>query len=175
MSFQVSGHFGSGTTQSLKSALDSRVRIDQADRLGSQRQNLGEGLMCPAGSGSIAFDVYGRPADQNTLLLNDAACSNYTKWSAARRIQVENLERPYLPICAAGLRGAADFMGKARDNMPQNLYGTGYQGNMIRHYDTANNMPWSEGPQGPNPPYYQKQVQPFSFSHDASAGNTYRG
>ncbi len=162
------------SVQSLKSALDSRVRIDQSSRLGSQRQNLGEGLMCPAGSGDIQFDIYGRPSSQKTLLLNDAACSNYTEWSSARRIEVENLERPYLPICAAGLRGAGDYMGKARDRLPQNLYGDGYQGNMVRHYNTATNMPWSEGPQGPRVPFYQKQIQPFSYSHDSSS-HLYRG
>ena len=132
-----------GTTQTLKSAIDSRVRTDQASRLGSQRQNLGEGLMCPAGAGDIAFDIYGRPADQNTLRLTDAACSQYTKFSARRRIEIENNERPYLPVCAAGLRGAADYMGVGRDLLPQNLYGEGYQGNMVRHYPTATNMPWS--------------------------------
>jgi len=174
MSSQVSGSFGGFSGQSLKSSLDARVRIDQSERLGSQRQNLGEGLMCPAGSGDIAFDVYGRPADQNTLHLADSACSHYTKWNAARRIEVENLERPYLPVCAAGLRGAADYMGKGRDLLPQNVYGTGFQGNMVRHYNTANNMPWSEGPQGPNLPYYQKQIQPFAYSHDA-VSNLFRG
>ncbi len=162
-------------TQSLKSVLDARVRIDQSERLGSQRQNLGEGLMCPAASGDIQFDVYGRPAGQNTLLLNDSACSNYTKWSSARRIQVENQERPYLPVCAAGLRGAADFMGKGRDHLPQNVYGEGYKGNMVRHYANASNMPPSEGPQGPNPPYYHKRIQPASLSMDATGGAFYRG
>lgn len=168
MSFQVTGNFGSNTTQSLKSALDARVDISQTEKLASQRQNLGEGLMCPAGAGDIANDVYGRPVSQKTLKLNDSSCSNYTEWSAARRIEVENMERPYLPICAAGLRGAADWMGVGRDNLPQNLYGEGYQGNMIRHYPLANNAPWSEGPQGPNPPYYMKQIQPFSFSMDST-------
>ena len=163
-----------GTTQTLKSALDSRVRLDQASRLGSQRQNLGEGLMCVAGAGDIANDVYGRPVSQKTLLLNDSACSQYTEWSAARRIEVENNERPYLPVCAAGLRGAADWMGVGRDLIPQNLYGEGYQGNMIRHYDTANNAPWDSGPVGPNAPYYFKKIQPFSYSMDASS-NLWRG
>ena len=162
------------TTQSLKSALDSRVRIDQSSRLGSQRQNLGEGLMCPAGSGDLAFDIYGRPADQNTLLVNDSSCSNYTKFSTLRRIEIENMERPYLPVCAAGLRGAGDYMGKGRDLLPQNLYGEGYQGNMVRHYPTATNMPPAEGNQGPNPPYYQKAIQPFSFSMD-STSSLFRG
>ena len=160
---------GIGSTQTLKSALDSRVRIDQSFKLGSQRQNLGEGLMCPAGSGDIAFDIYGRPASQKTLLLNDAACSNYTEWSSARRIQVENNERPYLPICAAGLRGAGDFMGVGRDIIPQNMYGEGPAGNMVRHYRTPNNAPPSQGPQKPRVPYYQKQIQPFSYSMDADS------
>lgn len=162
------------STQTLKSALDSRVRIDQAGRLGSQRQNLGEGLMCPAGAASIAFDIYGRPASQKTLLLNDSACSNYTEWSARRRIEVENMERPYLPICAAGLRGAADWMGKGRDILPQNLYGDGYAGNFVRHYNTANNAPWAQEPSTMQQDYYHKDIQPFSFSHDASA-QLYRG
>jgi len=164
----------SSSVQTLKSSLDSRVRLDQAGRLGSQRQNLGEGLMCPAGAPNIMFDIYGRPASQNTLLLNDSACSNYTEWSARRRMEVENMERPYLAICAAGLRGAADWMGKGRDVLPQNLYGEGYSGNFVRHYDTANNAPWSEGPQGPSANYYQKNIQPFAFSHDAG-GFQYRG
>lgn len=164
----------SASTQTLKSALDARVRNDQASRLGSQRQNLGEGLMCPAGAGYIHNDVYGRPVSQNTLLLNDSACSNYTEFSAQRRIEVENNERPYLPVCAAGLRGAADYMGVGRDILPQNLYGEGYQGNMIRHYNNATNSVPSEGPQGPNPAYYQKQIQPFSYSHSADS-NLWRG
>jgi len=162
------------STQTLKSAIDSRVDVGQTWRLGSQRQNLGEGLMCPAGAGDIAFDIYGRPADQNTLTLTDSACSNYTKFPAARRIEVENLERPYLPVCAAGNRGAADYMGKGRDLLPQNIYGEGYQGNMVRHYPTRGNQPWSEGPQGPNPPYYQKQIQPFSYSMDGTS-HQFRG
>lgn len=175
MSFQTSGNFGSNTTQSLKSALDSRVNIAQTERLGSQRQNLGEGLMCPAGSGDIQNDIYGRPANQNTLRLTDSACSHYTKWNAARRIQVENNDRPYLPICAAGLRGAADMMGVGRDNIPQNLYGEGYQGNMIRHYNTANNAPWHQGPEGPDVPFYtQKFIQPATLSMDGT-NFQYRG
>ncbi len=162
------------TTQSLKSALDARVRLDQAGRLSSQRQNLGEGLMCPAGAANIQFDIYGRPANQKTLLLNDSACSHYTEWSAQRRIEVENMERPYLPVCAAGLRGAADWMGKGRDILPQNLYGEGYSGNFVRHYNTANNAPWAQEPSNMQMDYYQKDIQPFDFSHDASSF-TYRG
>lgn len=156
--------------QSLKSALDARVRTDQAERLGSQRQDLGEGLMCPAGSGDIQHDVYGRPSGQNTLLLNDSSCSHYTKWSARRRIGVENNTRPYIPVCAAGLRGAGDAMGVGRDIMPQGLYAGSQRGNFVRHYPTANNAPL-QPPNKCRERYgcYVKRVQPFSFSHDATS------
>lgn len=165
---------GLSTTQTLKSAVQTRVRWDRAERLGSQRQNLGEGMMCPAGAQSIAFDIFGRPANQNTLLLNDSACSNYTIFSAERRIEVENMERPYIPICAAGVRGAADFMGKGRDQMPQNVYGDGYAGNFVRHFPTASNSPW-ESPNVPSKPYYHTRIQPFSFSMDATSNGIFRG
>lgn len=165
---------GLGTTQTLKSALQTRVRDDRASRLGSQRQNLGEGMMCPASAQNIAFDIFGRPANQNTLLLDDSACSNYTIFPARRRIEVENMERPYIPICAAGNRGAADFMGVARDLLPQNIYGEGYGGNMVRHYDTANNSVWE--PNEPSPTgYYQRRIQPFDFSMDATSVGVFRG
>lgn len=162
------------STQTLKSALAARVRDDQAYRLGSQRQNLGEGMMCPAGAGDLANDIYGRPVSQKTLLLDDAACSNYTEWSAARRIAVENQERPYLPVCAAGLRGAGDFMGVGRDMTVQNMYGTGMEGNFVRNYSTPNNMP-PDGPAGPRAPYTQRPVQPWTGSMDATSGAFYRG
>ena len=158
-----------GTTQTLKSSTDSRVRIDQSYRLGSQRQNLGEGLMCPAGAGDIGFDIYGRPATQNTLRLLDSACSTYTEFPAQRRIEVENMERPYLPICAAGMRGAGDLMHLGRSSMPKNLYGTGYRGDFVRVYNTANNLPWSETSPEPTCPFYQKKIQPFAYSHDSTA------
>lgn len=166
----------SGSGQTLKSALTSRVRIDQAERLASQRQNAGEGLTCPAGAGHIAFDIYGRPAPQSTLLLNDAACSNYTQYSAARRIEVENFVRPQVGICAAGQRGAADFQGVGRDLIPQNLYGTGFEGNFVRHYNTPNNAPWDVTPDCPGQKTYSSlpRVQPWTGSHDATS-KTWRG
>lgn len=163
-----------GSSQTLKSALDSRVRIDQSQRLGSQRQNLGEGLLCPAGAGDIGFDIYGRPATQNTLRLLDSACSQYTDFPTARMIEIENLNRPYLPVCASGQRGASDLMGMGRADMPQDLYGDGYRGNFVRHFSTANNLGWDETPPEPYCPYAQKRIQPFSWSHD-STGNIFRG
>lgn len=162
----------SGNYQTLKSALDSRVRVDQAQRLASQRQDLGEGLMCPAGAGNISFDIYGRPATLNTLPIQQpyaASCGNYT-YSSADLMQFETNQRPYIPICAAGLRGAGDFMGVGRDQMPQNLYGNGYRGNFVRQYPTPNNAPfYSEPVRRTNPSMYNKPVQSFDFSMDAQS------
>lgn len=162
-----------GTTQTLKSAQQSRVRIDLANRQGSARQNLGEGLMCPAGAGQISFDIFGRSVNQNTIaFLTDSACSLYTQFKASDRIQSENMERPYLNICAAGNRGAGDMLN-ARDRMPQNVYGEGYGGNFVRHYDNASNSPW-ERPLQDLPPLYHNRVQPWDGTMDAT-GFSYRG
>ena len=111
--------------QTLKATLQSRVINAQTERLSSQRQNLGEGLTCPAGSGNIHHDVYGRPVTQNTLDLRDSACSHYLI-DASEFMQYETNHRPHLPICAAGLRGASDMAGWGRDLLPQNLYNEGY-------------------------------------------------
>lgn len=157
--------------QTLKSSLDKRVRIDQVQRLSSQRQDLGEELMCPAGS-TISFDIYGRPATLNTLPIQQpyaASCGRST-YTAAELMGFESNQRPYVPICAAGLRGAADFMGVGRDQMPQNLYGDGYRGNFVRTYPTANNAPYySEPIRMQNPSLWNKPVQSFSFSMDGTS------
>lgn len=152
--------------QTLKAALQSRVSVAEAERLGSQRQNLGEGMMCPAGAGDIMFDIYMRPAGQNTLTLNDSACSNYTDFSARRRMMIENAERPMLPICTAGLNGGADLMGKGRPWIPENVYGEGDRGKFVRHYPTRTNRP-EERPTYPMH-FSQKLIQPFTFSMDAT-------
>lgn len=112
------------SVQSMKAALQSRVVPSQSTRLSSQRQNLGEGLTCPAGAANIHNDIYGRAVTQNTLDLRDSACSNYTI-SAPVYMQYETNNRPTIAICAAGLRGASDMMGVGRDSIGLNLYNTG--------------------------------------------------
>ena len=169
--------------QSLKASLQSRVINAQSERLSSQRQNLGEGLTCPAGSGNIHHDVYGRPVTQNTLDLRDSACSHYLI-DAAEFMQYETNHRPHLPICAAGRRGASDMMGVGRDLIPQNLYAFSYdptrpkgdqdlgdfRGQFERTYGTPNNAP----PQGnwriPRQAPYDKTVQAYDFSNDGTSG-----
>jgi hypothetical protein len=152
--------------QTLKAALQTRVDSAQAGRLGSQRQNLGEGMMCPAGAQYLAFDVYGRPANRNTLNLNDSACSNYAITSATY-MQYESNNRPMIPICAAGLNGGGDLQGTGRNFMPRDLYGTGKAGEFVRHYGTRTNRPEEVAKEAKW--FYQKAIQPFNFSHDATA------
>ncbi len=158
-----------GQPQTLKSALQSRVSTGQAQRLGSQRQDLGEGMMCPAGAGRIAHDIYMRPVSQNTLRLEDSACSNYTEFSAARRIAVENLERPALWVCAAGLNGS-DPQGTGRNFMPEGIYDGSKRGAFVRHYSSRANRGEMEHPRK-DLIYTPKQVQPWyrwNGSNDAS-------
>lgn len=158
----------SGTTQTLKSSLQSRVNLANTERLGSQARNLGEGALCGAMAG-LHNDVYGRPVSQNTLRLLDSACSNYTEFPAARIISIENSERPVQNLCSNGNCGGGDFMGVGRDRIQQNLYGWGNQANFIRTYPTRNNAPWDPKPARPQMPYYQMQIQPATFSHDGTA------
>ena len=84
------------------------------------------------------------------------------------------MERPYLPVCAAGNRGAGDFMGVGRDIIPQNLYGEGQRGNMVRHYNTQNDAPWSTEVNQPSQ-YYWRIEQPYSYSHDSTKSAYWNG
>jgi hypothetical protein len=84
--------------QTLKPALQNRVRLDQAETHAFYRNSGFEGF-CPAGGGDIFRDVYGRPVNPDTLLLNDAACSTqYPIRNAQGRLRVEAVERPYITL-----------------------------------------------------------------------------
>lgn len=154
-----------GQPQTLKSALQGRVSVGQAQRLGSQRQNLGEGMMCPAGAGRIHHDQYMRSVSQNTLHLADAACSLYTEFSAARRIAIENSERPSLQVCTAGMNGS-DPQGTGRNFIPEGIYDGSKRGAFVRHYSTRANRGEAEHPVQPYL-YSSRPVQPWDGSHDA--------
>lgn len=159
---------------SMKSANGVRVDVGRSTTLYSAARCLGESLMCPASAQDLQNDIYGRPAAQSTLALNDASCAQGTLYPAYRRIAVENQNRPYIPICAAGMRGAGDFMGVGRDLVPQDLYGFGDQANFVRHYNTANDAP-PDVPQPRKMNYHRRMEQPFSFTHDAAVSTQYRG
>ena len=166
--------------QTLKSVQASRIDPGKAFNSAGHRENLGEGLFCPAGAGGLHHDVYGRPADQNTLGTADGfftlepACPQYTKFSASRMIQVENNQRPYLPTAAAGLRGAADLMGRGRHRIGQNVYGEGHRGDFVRHYNTHNDAPDDPPDYLWRPTTYRLRVeQPYDYSHSSAEKSVY--
>lgn len=161
--------------QSLKSANLVRVDVGRSTTLYSAARSLGESLMCPAAAQDLQNDVYGRPASQNTLPVNlDASCAQGTLYPAYRQIAIENQNRPYIPICAAGMRGGGDMMGVGRDLVPQDLYGFGRSGDFVRQYNTPNNAPW-DAPAPRQPNYSRRMEQPFSFTHDATISAYFKG
>jgi len=128
----------------LKSAIDGRVNISTAQRIGSERTNGGHGANCVAEAGELRHDVYGRPASQNTLDLSNSDCSKYTEFNVRRRIATESIERPYVPVCRVGRPG--DGMAVGRDVNPRDIYGGTDcgRGNFFREYSSPNNAPPSQ-------------------------------
>jgi hypothetical protein len=154
--------------QSLKSSQVARTDVGRSITLYSASRSLGEALMCPASAQELQNDIYGRPASQQTLPVNlDASCAQGTMYPAERQIAVENQNRPYIPICAAGMRGSSDLMSKGRNLMEQDLYGFGRQADFVRHYPTANNAPW-DFPPPRKPNYHYRMEQPNTLSHDSN-------
>ncbi len=149
--------------QTLKAALPSRVSIGYAQRLGSERQDLGHGEFCPAGANAPSFDEYGRPATANTLTVKEpyaAACGNYV-FSAAAHMQFEGNHRPYVGTCAVGLRAGGDLGNQSRQYIPQNLYDANdNRGSFNRR------APFDEA--ASNSAIYRQQ-QPYSGSMDATS------
>lgn len=164
------------STQTLKAASESRVRTDYTSWAAAGRIQGHFYDTCPASSHDLMNDVYGRPVNQNTLDMRSADCNAYAPHpqTAHDHIQRENNERPYLPIAAAGMRGAGDFMGVGRDLIPQDLYGDGTRGNFVRHGSCANQLP--------KPPVQipqvmaERRVQSNHLpSHDTQSPYAFRG
>jgi hypothetical protein len=163
--------------QTLKSA--SHVKVDQgkAINLYASRQNLGEGLFCPASAHVLRHDIYMRPANQNTLTVNlDASCAQYSEYPAQRQIGIENMTRPYLSIGSSGLTGS-DLMGKGRDMVVSNLYQEHPtdRGHFVRHYPNRKNAPFDKPSSCSSQYYSDRKIQPYSYSHDASSTYLYSG
>lgn len=155
--------------QTLKSALDDRVRVDRTSREYAARYNLGEGIFCPTGGGDLSYDIYGRPANTKTLNLNDASCSNYTGIDSTRYISYENNNRPYLPVSGSGSRGYGDTMAKGRDIFPQNVYDDG-NAQFHQYYPTPNNGPPPEMTYDAMTFKYPVPYRGFTMSHDTGSG-----
>lgn len=157
--------------QSLKSASSDRVRLDRAARNYSARFNGGFGEFCPAGSGDLSYDVYGRPISNKTINFDDSSCSNYTGISTTRMLSYENNNRPYLPIAGAGSREYSDTMGRARDIMPKDVYHQQQDNSFHRHYQTPNNGPPNEMTWVPKKFNYPVPYKSFPMSHDVGGGS----
>lgn len=160
------------SVQTLKSASVVRVSPSRASTLYAASRHLGEPKICPAGAGHLSYDIYGRPATQNTLTVHmDASCGQQSQYDVANHLNRENLERPYVQIAPPGLRGAGDFSGKGMDFLPVGLYENTTAGKNVRHYQTPNDAPPEHYAQ-PRVPYgsviYTRGESNFDFSHDAT-------
>lgn len=143
--------------QTLKSAIAGRVVVGTAQKFGSERTNGGNGQFCSAGCGSLGRDIYGRPANQDTLNVSDNSCSQYTEYDVRRRIANENIERPYIPICRVGRPG--DGMGVGRDVNPRDLYGVDPgRGHFYKEYNNLRNMPPFANPSGRDAPVHAPYI-----------------
>lgn len=161
--------------QTLKSASSTRIDTGLAPELYSASRGLGESLMCPANAQLIQNDIYGRPASQNTLPMKlDASCAQGSFYPADRIMAIENQARPYIPIAAAGMRGAGDLMGVGRDLNPVNLYGDGRSGSFVRQYSTPNNAPFEQVSRRV-PMVFNRREQPSTLSMDSQQSAFYRG
>ena len=156
--------------QTLKSALESRVRIDYTQWNAAARQQGHFYDTCPADSHNLMNDIYGRPVNQNTLNMADASCNAHAPHpqTVNSRIQIENDERPYIPLAGTGMRGAGDLMGKGRDLFPQDLYGNGNRGNFVKYGNCGLQLPKPQ-PQLAPPIYDRRQQQVHLPSHDTTS------
>lgn len=162
------------TQQSLKSANLVRVSTGASQHLYAARQNLGESLMCPANAQHLQNDIYGRPVTQNTIPLNmDASCAQGSTVDTRKYIEIENMNRPTLTVCGAGLRGG-DLLN-ARNLMPRSLYDGCSRGDFVRTYPTPNNAPFDIASPMMNNRCPERVWQPFDFSMDGTKSAYYHG
>lgn len=107
----------------LKPAQSARVRTDQAFRNYTDVYMGGHAEFCPASTGDHDMhDEYGRLVSANTLHNRSEPSCHHHFLPLHRRLEIENNDRPYIPLCSAGGRGA-DFMGTGRQYHPTNIYG----------------------------------------------------
>lgn len=130
---------------SMKAVRLDRVDPETARKRYTESRTMAHPFLCPAGATHIAHDEYGRPAIQTTLPIGkDASCAMGSSQPLDRVLARENYERPHMPIANPGI---GDMAGWGRNRMPQNLYGTGYGGNFVRHYPGPVNRQADEAPQ----------------------------
>lgn len=138
----------------MKAALTARVDVSMAKKNYSNGYSLGYPENCPVHSDDLPFDIYGRNAPYTTINTRGApdGCSDRSFYNTQRRIAVENLERPYIPISVSGSRWGAEPMGAGRNFQAHNLYEQGVGDGFARTYLTQNDAP--PDPVFPKQPVY---------------------
>jgi hypothetical protein len=143
----------SGTGQSLKAAITSRVENSAALKNWSNSRAISYPENCSVKSDDLFFDIYGRIVPYTTIntLGSTDGCSDRSFYNTQRLIAVENLSRPYIPVAQAGSRWGGEPEGVGRNRQPYNIYETGRGGGFVRTYLTPNDAP-DERMHGPSCP-----------------------
>jgi hypothetical protein len=157
-------------TNSLKSALQSRVNVGVVEDQAGARLAGHFTALCGSNWPDLQNDIFGRPVTSNTLDMRGggASCNNYSPYeqTVTGFLVRENLEKPYLQISPSGTRGAADLMGKGRDLLPVDLYGQGLRGSFIRLGSPGLTLP-QPAYNDPMPPVHRREQNLiFPTSHD---------
>lgn len=166
------------SVQTLKSAIQPRINtgivIDQA----AARQNGHFTALCGASQPDLQNDIYGRPVGSLGVDMRGggAECNAYAPYgqSLSDHITRENLERPYMQINSEGDRGNGDLMGKGRQFIPQDLYGTGNRGNFVRHSSPGLQLPIPYRPEE-RPPVHRREQNLHTPPSDFTSNYIYRG
>ena len=168
----------SASPQTLKSASQPRVNVGVSMNQAGARQAGHYVALCGTGNPDLQNDIFGRPVGSLGVDMRGAPeCDPYmpSGQSSMNHITRENLERPYISIAPEGARQQGDLMGKGRDIVPQDLYGTGLRGNYIRYSSPGLTLPQFNFRETPPPIQRVEQNYYYPTTHDTTSEYIYRG
>lgn len=166
------------SVQTLKSSQQVRINTGVSNNQAVSRLNGLYTALCPTGAPDLQNDIFGRNVGHLGVDMRGggAECSAYLPPGQRMidHITRENLERPYVQIAPEGARGVADLMGKGRELIPMDLYGTGERGNFVRYNGPGMTLP--DRIQYERPPAIQRVENNtyYPASHDFSTNQYYR-
>jgi hypothetical protein len=153
------------SVQTIKSSLQTRVNTGVSNNMAVSRLNNQYTALCGASWPDLQNDIFGRNVGHLGVDMRGggAECNDYMPpgQSLMNHITRENLERPYVQIAPEGARGVADLMGKGRELIPMDLYGTGERGNFVRYNGPGLTLP--DRTQYDRPPPIQRVEQNTYF------------
>lgn len=165
--------------QTLKSAAQPRVTVGITYNQAGARMAGHYDALCGAGAPDLQNDIFGRNVGHLGVDMRGggAECNNYMPPGQSMKDHLvrENLERPYSYIGPEGARGAADLMGKGRDLLPQDLYGSGIRANFTRWSQPGLTLPDINSPMPSYPINRVEQSTWYPVSHDVTSNYKYRG